>query len=174
MDIFEGAPCHPSSTSLDPPNPLADYQSLLSTAYTYLSPLLIPLLRLLSTTQSYLYATALPLLRPFLNHFAQLTQDSPAVVSLTVLLLAAYLSMRLLGLFQRLLAFGARLVVSVVFYGCLVFAALYVWQRGVERTVADLGGWAGEVQRVWVMEYGRWNEVQRQAQREAAARHGWR
>lgn len=155
----------------DPPNLLSpDYQTLLTTAYTTLTPLLLPLLRLLTP----LRALLLPLLAPLLNLLASTTTTTPTLTSLALLLLTLYLSMRLLGLFRRLLAYGAQLVFALVFYGGLLVAGMYVWQRGVERTVGDVAVWTVQVQEVWGREYERWSEVQREARREAARRNGWR
>lgn len=82
--------------------------------------------------------------------------------------------MRVMGFMQRMVAFGARLIFSLVFYGAIVVLGMMVYQRGVERTAGDLMGWAAEVQRVWVREYGRWEQVQNQASggRGTAGRRG--
>ena len=50
-----------------------------------------------------------------------------------------------------------------------------MYQRGVERTASDALGWAQEIQRVWVREYGRWEQVQNQASggRAGSARARW-
>ena len=98
-----------------------------------------------------------------LDQLSQLAQDSPAIISLGVLLLTVYISMRIMGILQRMVAFGARLVFSLVFYGMIVVFAMFVYQRGIDRTASDAMEWAQEVQRVWVREYGRWEQLQNQA-----------
>jgi hypothetical protein len=80
-----------------------------------------------------------------------------------VLLVTLYLSMRVMGFMQRMVAFGARMIFGLVFYGAIVVVGMMVYQRGVERTASDVLGWAQEIQRVWVREYGRWEDVQRKA-----------
>lgn len=119
----------------------------------------------------------LPLARPLLIQLSNLAHDSPAIVSLGVLLVALYISMRVMGFMQRMVAFGARLIFGLVFYGAIVVFGMMVYQRGVERTASDIVGWAQEIQRVWVREYGRWEQVQNQAsggRGQGSARERWR
>lgn len=77
-----------------------------------------------------------------------------------------------MGLLQRIVAFGARLVFFLAFYGTIVAVGMLVYQRGVDRTASDVAGWAQEVQRVWLREYGRWEQLQNQAQAAGGKRPG--
>ncbi|OBT45973.1 hypothetical protein VE00_03748 [Pseudogymnoascus sp. WSF 3629] len=150
---------------------LEDYHAVLSTLYSLLSPILYPTLRFLNWARTLL----LPLLRPLILQLTNAAHDSPAIVSLGVLLVTLYISMRVMGFMQRMVAFGARIIFALVFYGAIVVGGMMVYQRGVERTVGDVVGWVGEVQRIWVREYGRWEQVQNQASggRQGSARERW-
>jgi hypothetical protein len=158
MDAFEGDTT-PSAGFQLAANKFGDYHAVISTLYSILSPVIYPTLRLLDWARSIIFPLALPLL----NQLSQLAQESPAVVSLGVLLLTLYISLRIMGFLQRMVAFGARLVFGLVFYGAIVVVAMLVYQRGVDRTASDVAGWAQEIQRVWMREYGRWEQMQNQA-----------
>lgn len=55
------------------------------------------------------------------------------------------------------------LLFSAAFYGLIGLGVMYVYQRGVERTVYELGGVLQSVGNKWGSEYERWSEIQRQA-----------
>lgn len=57
-----------------------------------------------------------------------------------------------------------RLVWWTTVTGLLVMVVSAVWQRGPERVLEDVVGWAGHLSEVWWREYRRWEGYQNQAQ----------
>ncbi|OBT52777.1 hypothetical protein VE04_06830, partial [Pseudogymnoascus sp. 24MN13] len=111
---------------------LEDYHAVLTTLYSLLSPILYPTLRFLNWART---SSCPP--RPLLLQLTNAAHDSPAIVSIGVLLVTLYISMRVVGFMQRMVAFGARLIFGLVFYGAIVVGGMMVYQRGVERTAND-------------------------------------
>jgi hypothetical protein len=113
---------------------------------------------MLYTLQSYLT----PLLLPLLNRAAVFAQDSPAIITVGLLLLVFVISLQILNLARRMIVFWTRILFQVLFYGGLVVLSMVVWQRGLGRTAGDLADWAVEIRQVWLMEYRRWEGYQNQ------------
>lgn len=129
----------------------------------------------LSTVQaqlSSLYTQALPLMSPLLDRVAIFTHDSPAIVSVAILLLVLILAMKLLGFVQRLVMWWVRMVVRLTVLCVVVVLVSVVWQRGVGRTAEDLAGWLSELGEVWWREYRRWEGYQRESQMRGGGSNG--
>lgn len=101
-----------------------------------------------------------PLL-PVLSRSLTLLETQPAAVSLAVLALVAYISLLVLGVLRRMLAFWVRLVSRLMLVGVLVVGASVVAQRGVHRTFVDVAAWAEELVAVWSSEYGRYEGLRK-------------
>ncbi|KAK0103029.1 hypothetical protein ONS95_000788 [Cadophora gregata] len=114
-------------------------------------------------TLSNLYTQYSPLLTPYLDSALRTLHTSPAILSLAALLLLLIIALQILYFVRRVMMFWFRVVMKLVVWGCIGVLVAVVWQRGLERTVGDLVGWAGEVARVWEREYKRWEGVQNQA-----------
>ncbi|TVY85365.1 hypothetical protein LSUE1_G000293 [Lachnellula suecica] len=137
-----------------------------------------PYLRPILSSLNALYAQLYPALLPLLNRAAVFTHDSPALVTVGILLLFLLISVQILAFVKRMLMWWFRMVVRVVFYGLLAVLVAVVWQRGLGRTVEDLVQWGGHLGEVWWREYRRWEGYQNQAaasqMKGTKAGSGWR
>lgn len=100
---------------------------------------------------------------------------TPSGASLTLLTSVAILLVALIILdtLRRLIAWGTRLALRVVFWAAVVAVAAMVWERGLLETVKGLIVWAGRVWGwstgmvdVWGRELKRWEEEERRAKGE--------
>jgi len=55
--------------------------------------------------------------------------------------------------------FWIRLMWRVAFWGAMVGIVAVIYERGVEKTVADLVGWGGQLADVWWREYEGYQRV---------------
>jgi len=135
-----------------------------------------PYIRPIKSSLSSIYASLYPTLLPFLNRLALFAQDSPALVSVGVLLLFLLIAVQILGFIKRVLVWWFKLVVRITLWGLLAVLIGVVWQRGVGRTVADAAGWGQELGEVWWREYRRWEGYQKQQAGRQGTRAGsaWR
>ncbi|KAF8867009.1 hypothetical protein BDZ45DRAFT_710068 [Acephala macrosclerotiorum] len=115
-----------------------------------------PYTRPITSTLTSLRTQLSPLILPYLNRLAILAQDSPALISVGILLLFLLISLQILAWMKRVMMFWFRLVMRLVFWGMVGVAVSVVAQRGVGRTVEDLMRWGGELNGVWWREYERW------------------
>ncbi|KAH8662896.1 hypothetical protein BGZ60DRAFT_76754 [Tricladium varicosporioides] len=130
------------------------YQAL--TLYHNLSPHLDPIRSTFTQVRSTLY----PILLPYLNLALDFAQDSPAIISVGVLILFLLVALQILSWIRRIMMWWFRLVMRLMFWGAVVVLVSVVWQRGVGRTVQDLVGWGEELRGVWWQEYRRWEGYQ--------------
>ncbi|TVY26845.1 hypothetical protein LHYA1_G004447 [Lachnellula hyalina] len=130
--------------------------------YHFLTPYLTPLTSTLNSAYTHIYPIALP----YVNRLLILAHDSPALVSVALLLLFLLLAMRILGAVQRLVVWCFRLILRTAFYGGVVVLGCVVWQRGVERTARDVGAWGKVLAEVWGREYERWEGYQKLQQQQ--------
>ncbi|KAH7114498.1 nuclear pore assembly and biogenesis-domain-containing protein [Dendryphion nanum] len=123
---------------------IQDYLPLLQ---SFLPPSLLTTLLKTITTTFGLLKTLQTHLSPFI---ARLT-TSPDVTTLLLLAITLFLSFKILDMAYRAVMFWVRLVVRVAFYGSIVGVGLWVYSRGVDGFVEDVGGlmgfWAGEYER---------------------------
>lgn len=117
-------------------------------------------------------ARAYPVVLPVLNKLAVLAQDSPAILTVGVLLLFLLVAMQVVNTVRRVFAFWMRLVMRLTFWGGLAVLVATVWQRGVGRSVEDVSTWGRELSDVWWREYNRWDGYQGQGRATAGA--SWR
>jgi Nuclear pore assembly and biogenesis len=126
--------------------------------YNSCDPYLRPVRRFVTSAQQ----TTYPVILPYLNRAAVLAQDSPAILSVGVLLLLLLIAMQVLNFIRRLMVFWFRLCVRLAFWAVVVLVISAVWQRGLQRTMEDLVGWGMELGDVWQKEYKRWDGYQNQ------------
>ena len=97
---------------------------------------------------------------------------APSGASLTLLTSVAVLLVALVVLdtARRLIAWGTRLALRVVFWAAVVAVAAMVWERGLLETVKGLmvwtsrvWGWGSGLVNVWTGELKRWEEEERRA-----------
>jgi uncharacterized protein YggT (Ycf19 family) len=126
--------------------------------YNSCDPYLRPVRRFVTSAQQ----TTYPVILPYLNRAAVLAQDSPAILSVGVLLLLLLIAMQVLNFIRRVMVFWFRLCVRLAFWAVVVLVISAVWQRGLQRTMEDLVGWGMELRDVWQKEYKRWDGYQNQ------------
>lgn len=122
-----------------------------------------PYLTPLRTSISTISAQAQPLLLPILNRAAVFAQESPALISVGVLLLFLLIAVQILSFAKRILMWWFRLVVWIVFYGLFAVLLAVVWKRGIGRTVEDLAAWGQHLGEFWWDEYRKWEGYQNRA-----------
>jgi hypothetical protein len=133
------------------------YQAL--NLYHQADPYLTPLRTSLST----LSAQAQPLLLPILNRAVVFAQESPALISVGMLLFFLLIAVQILSFAKRILMWWFRLVIWIVFYGLFAVLIAVVWQRGVGKTVVDLVGFGKHLNEYWWREYEKWEGYQNRA-----------
>lgn len=158
MDLFQGTQAYISWSHYYSNTILPDYTPYLLTLYNHLHPYIRSANSLLFTLQSKIT----PFLLPLLNRAAIFAQDSPAIITVGILLLLLVISMQILNFARRLIVFWTRIMFQVAFYGGIIVLVMAVWQRGVGRTLGDLAEWAREIRDVWWREYRRWEGYQNQ------------
>lgn len=79
-----------------------------------------------------------------------------------LLLLAIVVVVKVLSVVRRVVAFGVRVLVGLLFWGAIGLLVAVVWERGVGRTGVEVSAWMREVGAVW------WEEWQK-AKREREA-----
>ncbi|KAF4620090.1 hypothetical protein G7Y89_g14731 [Cudoniella acicularis] len=119
-------------------------------------PYLNPIRRFIYEVQSQTY----PIILPYLNRAAVFAQDSPAIISVGLLLLFLLIAVQILSWIRRFMMWWFRLCMRILFWSAVVVLVSVVWQRGVGRTVEDLVGWGEELRVVWWREYRRWEGYQ--------------
>lgn len=62
---------------------------------------------------------------------------------------------------RRAVMFWVRMFTRLVFWGSVLVAGVYVWGRGWEGAVDDVSTYGGEVARVWMREYRRFEDAQK-------------
>jgi hypothetical protein len=109
---------------------------------------------------------------PYLNHAAVLAKNSPAILTVGVLLLFLLVAMQILNFVRRIMMFWVRVVYRLVFWGGLATLIAVVAQRGMERSVGDLMDWGRELSEVWWREYRRWEGYQKMQQQSQGTGYG--
>lgn len=75
--------------------------------------------------------------------------QKPDLATIALLLLIIFLSLKILNMLLSTVMFWFRLATSIIFWGSLAIAGLWMWTRGPEGVLEDLGHWGG----VWTEEY---------------------
>ncbi len=170
LDYLKGPSPHQSSRPQQQPtnpNPPPDLlpPSTLTTLHAAL--LASPLPALHAALTAFLART----LPPLLDSITALLASSPTLVAAGLLLLLSVLILQILSLAKRILLFWTRLAFRLALYACAGLLASLLWQRGLERSLVDglaiagrVGGWVMAVVGVWIEEYHKAQDVQRQSQ----------
>ncbi|KAL3428046.1 hypothetical protein PVAG01_01555 [Phlyctema vagabunda] len=145
---------------------LQDYAVQAYHLYQDMDPYLRPMTSLLSNARAQLA----PVFLPLFHQAAVFTQESPAVISIGLILFLLLVAMQLINLARRILMWWTRLVMGILFWGVIGLLVLLVAQRGVGRTAADLYDWGENLCQVWWREYRRWEAHQNQNQNRGTGR----
>ncbi|MCJ1284776.1 hypothetical protein MMC26_004112 [Xylographa opegraphella] len=121
--------------------------NLYTTYYTPYQPYIRPFMRYIYYAQSYAYKYLFPTLWPLYRLtrmvFSRLS-DAPDIATLVVIVLVAWISLRVLDILRRQIIYWISLVLKLLLWAAVALAGFYVYQRGVEQSLEDLG---------WVLGY---------------------
>jgi len=85
----------------------------------------------------------------FLTLLDSLTQTSPSLTTIALLLIIILLSLKLLDMLWRAVVFWIQLATRIIFWGFIVAFGCWVWIRGPEGVIEDasvfIGTWKGEL-----------------------------
>jgi hypothetical protein len=100
-----------------------------------------------------------PYILPFLSYTSiikaytapiiQAVTQKPDLATIALLLLIIFLSLKILNMLLSTVMFWFRLATKIIFWGSLAIAGLWMWTRGPEGVLEDLGHWGG----MWTEEY---------------------
>jgi hypothetical protein len=140
-----------------------DWGSYLLSSSNPFRPYILPFLSYTSIIKAY---TA-----PLLTAVTQ----KPDLATLALLLVIIFLSLKILNMLVNTVMFWIRLASKIIFWGSLAIAGLWMWTRGPQGVMEDVGHWSG----VWTAEYkhftDRTNEkIARGNQQPYGGSSGWR
>lgn len=125
------------TTSITLTDLFTDWGSYLLSSNNPFRPYILPFLSYTSIIKAY---TA-----PLLNAVTQ----KPDLATLALLLVIIFLSLKILNMLVSTIMFWIRLASKVVFWGSLAILGLWMWTRGPEGVMEDVGHWSG----IWAAEY---------------------
>jgi hypothetical protein len=82
---------------------------------------------------------------------------TPDLTSIALLIIALFISLKVLGMLYRAVMFWIHLAFRVAFYVGLGMTGVWIYTRGAEGALEDVSYWKG----YWQGEYQRWNKNQR-------------
>lgn len=171
MDIVQGTLYPPTPLYTVPLTPhLADWAAYLlspdnrATAYeayaTY-----SPYLNYLSPYLSYLSA-----FKTYTLLLIEQITKKPDLATIALLLVILFVSLKILDMLWQSVLFWFRLAKKIIFWGGLLVLGTWLYVRGLEGVVEDLGYWQGQ----WRGEYAVWKERERLARLgRQQGRGGW-
>ncbi|KAL8914666.1 MAG: hypothetical protein Q9172_007038 [Xanthocarpia lactea] len=116
---------------------------LYSTYYTPYATYIRPLRRALLLTQSYFYRYAFPTLYPFyvltLRLLRSVLTEQPSLASLALLAILLLVSLKLMDMLRRTIIAWIAFAVRMIMYASVALMGVWVYQRGVEQSLEDLG-----------------------------------
>ena len=123
---------------------------------------------LLTYSNPYLsqFYTILTYVRTYLGLLISRVSTNPDLATIALLLIILFVSLKILDILWQSFLFWLRLARKVVFWGGLAALGVWMYTRGPEGMVEDVGYWTA----VWSDEYGYWRERERVARMGAK---GW-
>ena len=116
---------------------------LYSTYYTPFATYVHPLRRALLLTQSYFYRYAFPTLYPFyaltLRLLGSVLTEQPSLASLALLGIFLLVSLKLMDMLRRAIVSWIAFAIRMIMYTSVVLVGVWVYQRGLEQSLEDLG-----------------------------------
>ncbi|KAF1915188.1 nuclear pore assembly and biogenesis-domain-containing protein [Ampelomyces quisqualis] len=101
-----------------------------------------------------LVTTALGLTRTLQTHFSPLLTrlvTQPDIASILALLAMFFISLKILDMAYRAVMFWVNMALRLVFWGVVVVLGMWMWNRGVDGFVEDVGGlvdyWTGKYEK---------------------------
>jgi hypothetical protein len=119
---------------------------LYTTYYTPYEAYLGPLRRYFFLSQSYFYRFAFPYLWPAYklgNKALGIFLDAPDMATLVLLAVMLLVSLKLLNMLRKTIIYWVSVAVRLGMWIVVAAVGVYVWQRGVEQGMEDLGWMIG-------------------------------
>lgn len=91
---------------------------------------------------------------PWISKFIQTLSTKPDLASIALLLVILYISLKVLNMAVQSVLWWFRLLRKVLFWAVIVGIGTWVWSRGLEGAVTDLGA----LSETFKTEYAYWNE----------------
>ena len=101
----------------------------------------------ISTIKSYLYT------------LIDQVSKKPDLATIALLLIIVFISLKILNMLWQTVVFWVRLAARIVFWGGLVALAVWMYSRGPEGVMEDVGYWYS----VWNDEHAYWREREKAA-----------
>ncbi|KAI4248127.1 MAG: hypothetical protein L6R40_001216 [Gallowayella cf. fulva] len=148
MDILQGhSSIHklpiPSSQLTHHPENFPQLFYLYSTYYTPYATYIHPLRRAILLTQSYFYRYAFPALYPFYaltsRLFGAVLTEQPSLASLALLAVLLLVSLKVMDMLRRTIIAWIAFAVRMIVYAGVMLMGLWVYQRGFEQSLEDVG-----------------------------------
>ncbi|MCJ1475910.1 hypothetical protein MMC13_004574 [Lambiella insularis] len=122
---------------------LPTFFNLYTTYYAPYEPYIRPYKRYIFVAQSYAYKYIFPTLWPLyrLTSFflSRLLSDTPDLATLAVLAIVLFLSLKVLDILRRQIMYWMSLALRLLLWASVGLIGFYVYQRGGEQSLEDLG-----------------------------------
>ncbi|KAK4189719.1 hypothetical protein QBC35DRAFT_126840 [Podospora australis] len=129
------------------------------------------LLNAIFTFASAIWDLWYPLLEPVIEGITAWLRDSPNIVASGSIIVFGILVWRILSFFQRLVAWGTRMVFKLTLMAIIAALASMAYQRGIDKTADDVMNVAGKLYagllvaaEFWIGQYNTYSQQQKQAQ----------
>lgn len=145
-----------------------------------------PIRRTLYLSQSYFYRWIFPTLYPGYKASDRAARallgstssgDAPSLATLAVLALTALVAFKMLDMLRRSIVYWMGVALRLALWLSMAALGVYVWQRGVARSVEDFGfvlgllaGWGDEGERIGKGRAARWENDARRVSRQGPPR----
>ncbi|KAI4193836.1 MAG: hypothetical protein LQ348_002762 [Seirophora lacunosa] len=120
---------------------------LYSTYYTPYSTYIRPLQRAFLLSQSYFFRYAFPTLYPVYALTNRLLSfaltEQPSLTSLALLAVLLIVSLKVLDMLRRAVVYWISVAIRLAMYAMALIVGMWIYQRGLEQTLEDLGWIAG-------------------------------
>jgi len=111
--------------------------------YTPYEPYIRPYIRYVYLAQSFLYSYIFPTLYPIYRLstilFSRLLSDKPDLISLFILAVVLFISLKVLDVVRRQVQYMISLALNALMWLGIGLLGWYVYQRGVEQSIEDAG-----------------------------------
>ncbi|KXL46261.1 hypothetical protein M433DRAFT_153769 [Acidomyces richmondensis BFW] len=92
-----------------------------------------------------------------LSHLGAAVSSKPDLATLALILIIIFVSLRILDMLWQTVKFWVRMIGRLAFWGIVLGVAVWMWTRGAEGVMEDVGFWAEK----WEEEYEGWKERER-------------
>ena len=122
---------------------MPDIFYLYNTYYTPYEPYITPLRRYLYLSQSYFYRYFFPYIWPLYRIWTKIIgkvlTDTPDFAALALLAVIVLVSIKVLDMLRKSIIYWLGLALRLALWAMVAGVGVYVWQRGFEQSIEDLG-----------------------------------